>query len=110
MACIAPCVLAEATAKTNGYTLGNSRDEAPLLLWGSHLPSKRSLNNGADAIANLNSHVAKGRPAHSVAGHVGEGFRRFLLSGLDVRQFHPLFIKGQLVAIADIEEVSLHQR
>jgi hypothetical protein len=59
---------------------------------------KGCLNHGPTTVTNLDSHVAKGRSAHSVPRHVGKGLRRFLLSGLDVRQFHSLVVNSQFVA------------
>ena len=76
----------------------------------ARLPYKLGFNNGPVTISHLNSHSGKRLAAKLIPHHIRKRAGRFLLRRLDVRQFHPLFIESDVIAVGDIEKVSCHRR
>ena len=65
----------------------------------ARLPYKLGFNNGPVTISHLNSHSGKRLAAKLVPHHIRKRAGRFFLRRLNVRQFHPLFIESDVIAV-----------
>jgi hypothetical protein len=65
----------------------------------ARLPYKLGFNNGPVTISHLNSHSGKRLAAKLVPHHIRKRAGRFFLRRLNVRQFHPLFIESDIIAV-----------
>lgn len=74
----------------------------------AQFPDEFGLDYWPVAASNLYRHVTKRFAADLVPSQVRKRARRFLLGSLDVREFFPLFINGDLVALANVEKIPLH--
>src|SRR2546430_245536 len=86
--------------------------EAALLAVPINLESEFGLENGAGFVPDLDCHpVPKDMPTsapNGIFGHVGQGSRGFFLHRFDIRQFHAFLVRGDNVAVSQVEKVSLH--
>jgi hypothetical protein len=72
-------------------------------------PNEFGFHNRPVSIANFYAHLTKRVTTNLVPGQVGKGARRFLLGRLDTGKVFPLFINGDLVALANIEKIPSHE-
>jgi hypothetical protein len=70
----------------------------------AQFPDEFGLDQWPVTVSNLYRHVTKWFATDLVPSQVRKRARRFLLSGLDMREFFPLFINGDLVALANVEK------
>jgi hypothetical protein len=75
----------------------------------AQFPNEFGLDYWPVTVSNLYSHVTKRFAADLVPSQVRKRARRFLLGSLDMREFFPLFINGDLVALANVEKIPLHE-
>src|SRR5437016_1044444 len=86
--------------------------EAAILAVPINLESEFGLENGAGFVPDLDCHpVPKDMPTpapNGIFGHVGQGSRGFFLHRFDIRQFHTFLVRGDNVAVSQVEKGSLH--
>jgi hypothetical protein len=75
----------------------------------AQFPNEFGLDYWPVTVSNLYSHVTKRFAADLVPSQVRKRARRFLLGSLDMREFFPLFINGDLVALTNVEKIPLHE-
>jgi hypothetical protein len=75
----------------------------------AQLPNEFGFNNRPVSIADSYAHLTKRVATNLVPGQVGKGARRLLLGRLDTGKVFPLFINGDLVALANIEKIPSHE-
>jgi hypothetical protein len=75
----------------------------------AQFPNEFGFNNRPVSIADSYAHLTKRVATNLVPGQVGKGARRLLLGRLDTGKVFPLFINGDLVALANIEKIPSHE-
>jgi hypothetical protein len=75
----------------------------------SQFPYEPGLYNRPGIVPDLYSHAAIGLAPNLVAHQIGKGMRGFLLGRFDMRKLKALFIRGDAVAIANVEKKPCHE-